>query len=438
MLPRLGCFILSLTLLCVTCEDDLSDNTRYVLYDVNPGEGFNLRRDVYMRMAVFVRKLNLDSDTRWVLVLPPWGHLYHWQSRELGHQIMMPWGDFFDIRSLNHYVPVMEFEEWRQMTGGVMDSVYYLQGYKEGWKDGKFEEKYDISDCLEEPRYQLNSDNKMFSGHFFFYQDIFAKKFACLSVQGMTRVLSKFIKSLTDQSVMLDRAENLLHDFFGDADYWAARRSMRFSAKLVAEADRVRREQLGSEDWTENTEVKEDWWRHRAGRQQGRGGDYGCVHMRRGDFARSRGSQVPSVASVGKQLAQRLKKRDLDLLFVATDASEKELKVLRDNTPGIRVSRYRPSEAELRDYRDGGVAIIDQIVCSHARYFIGTRESTFTFRIQEEREMMGFSEDETFDMLCRDGETKCEGGTQWKIDWGPVDKDWSLSKGKDYILRTEL
>ena len=28
---------------------------RYVLYDVNPGEGFNLRRDVYMRLAVFVR-----------------------------------------------------------------------------------------------------------------------------------------------------------------------------------------------------------------------------------------------------------------------------------------------------------------------------------------------------------------------------------------------
>ena len=29
--------------------------TKYILYDVNPGEGFNLRRDVYMRMAVFVR-----------------------------------------------------------------------------------------------------------------------------------------------------------------------------------------------------------------------------------------------------------------------------------------------------------------------------------------------------------------------------------------------
>ena len=147
---------------------------------------------------------------------------------------------------------------------------------------------------------------------------------------------------------------------------------------------------------------------------------------------------MPSVASVGQQLTKELKKRNLDTVFVATDASENELKVLSDNTPGIRVVRYRPSEAELRDYRDGGVAIIDQIVCSHARYFIGTRESTFTFRIQEEREMMGFREEETFDMLCRDGEEECEGGTQWKIDWGPVDTDWSLSKRKNSAKRTEL
>ena len=62
---------------------------RYILYDVNPGEGFNLRRDVYMRMAVFVKKLNRAfPSTYWVLVLPPWGHLYHWQSRALGHQVL--------------------------------------------------------------------------------------------------------------------------------------------------------------------------------------------------------------------------------------------------------------------------------------------------------------------------------------------------------------
>merc|ERR1719397_1779815 len=91
-------------------------------------------------------------------------------------------------------------------------------------------------------------------------------------------------------------------------------------------------------------------WREEGGagaaRQQ-RGGQYACVHLRRGDFARSRATQVASPKWAGRQLAAR------------------------------------PTKQELRQFGDGGVAIIDQIICSHARYFIGTRESTFTFRIQE-------------------------------------------------------
>ena len=34
---------------------------RYIFYDVNPGEGFNLRRDVFMRIAVMVKQLNQQS-----------------------------------------------------------------------------------------------------------------------------------------------------------------------------------------------------------------------------------------------------------------------------------------------------------------------------------------------------------------------------------------
>ena len=41
-------------------------------------------------------------------------------------------------------------------------------------------------------------------------------------------MLTKLVTESQDQSIMLDRAENLLHEFFGDADYWAARRSMKF------------------------------------------------------------------------------------------------------------------------------------------------------------------------------------------------------------------
>ncbi|TKS67340.1 GDP-fucose protein O-fucosyltransferase 2 [Collichthys lucidus] len=83
---------------------------RYLLYDVNPPEGFNLRRDVYIRMASLVKTLRKDGDD-WVLVLPPWGRLYHWQSPNI-HQIRIPWGEFFSLTSLQANVPVIEYEEF--------------------------------------------------------------------------------------------------------------------------------------------------------------------------------------------------------------------------------------------------------------------------------------------------------------------------------------
>ena len=54
-----------------------------------------------------------------------------------------------------------------------------------------------------------------------------------------------------------------------------------------------------------------------------------------------------------------------------------------------------------------------------SRHFVGSRESTFSFRIQEEREIMGFQTESTFDMLCPDGEFDCTKGSTWKIVWPP-------------------
>lgn len=86
---------------------------RYLLYDVNPGEGFNLRRDVYMRIATLVKKLNKESkEKEWVLVLPPWGPLYHWKTKNIGYQAQVNWSNFFDIPSLRKYVPVMELQDF--------------------------------------------------------------------------------------------------------------------------------------------------------------------------------------------------------------------------------------------------------------------------------------------------------------------------------------
>lgn len=87
---------------CVYCA------FRYLLYEVNPGEGFNLRRDVYIRIANLVKALNVEE--RWTLVLPPWNRLYHWRSTVKQSQI--PWSTFFDLKSLERHVPVMEFSEF--------------------------------------------------------------------------------------------------------------------------------------------------------------------------------------------------------------------------------------------------------------------------------------------------------------------------------------
>lgn len=102
-------FVFLVTIL-ETPECVLSHHIRYLLYDVNPPEGFNLRRDVYIRMASLVKTLTKDGDD-WVLVLPPWGRLYHWQSPDI-YQLRIPWGEFFSLTSLQVNVPVIEYEEF--------------------------------------------------------------------------------------------------------------------------------------------------------------------------------------------------------------------------------------------------------------------------------------------------------------------------------------
>lgn len=87
---------------------------RYFIYDVYIGEGFNLRRDVYMRAAQLLKEL-VRADPRWVMVLPAWRHLYHWQSGF--EQQRVPWRRFFDVNALNEYIPVIEFEDYLKERG---------------------------------------------------------------------------------------------------------------------------------------------------------------------------------------------------------------------------------------------------------------------------------------------------------------------------------
>ena len=221
----------------------LTSSSHYLLYDVNPGEGFNLRRDVYVRMAHLVHLIRERSspESNWILVLPPWGPLYHWFSYALP-RTQLPWSMFFDVSSLSRFVPVIEFGEFLRLSSSTsvvtVPYLYTLQHFSEGWGE-RFEEKLEARPCIEKASYHQRADGYSY-GWFFDYQDrVRAQHFQCLSAQGFVTLLADFVlKNLSwsediVKSVMFDRAETMLHTEFGGWNYWRARRSMRYATRLV-------------------------------------------------------------------------------------------------------------------------------------------------------------------------------------------------------------
>ncbi|KAB1251261.1 GDP-fucose protein O-fucosyltransferase 2 [Camelus dromedarius] len=79
----------------------------YLLCDVNPPEGFSLRRNICIHIAFLLKTLLKMEES--VLVLSPWGHLYYWQSPDI-NQVRILWPDFFDLPCLNRNIPDIEYE----------------------------------------------------------------------------------------------------------------------------------------------------------------------------------------------------------------------------------------------------------------------------------------------------------------------------------------
>ncbi|MBN3307913.1 OFUT2 fucosyltransferase, partial [Amia calva] len=388
---------------------------RYLLYDVNPPEGFNLRRDVFIRMASLLKTL-LRAQGGWVLVLPPWGRLYHWQSPDI-HQVRIPWADFFTVDSLGANIPVIEYEQFLAESGGpFIEQVFVLQNYAEGWTDGKWDEKVDERPCIERLMYSKDKQG-YYRGWFWGYEETRGLNVSCLSVQGHASILAPVLQgNTTARSVMVDRAETVLHDHYAGKDYWDTRRSMIFARHLRVVGDDFRAKYLDSTDERDQTVYSEDWTQMRAKLGSAQGGPYLAAHLRRKDFIWGHREDVPSLQGAVKKIRGIMKKHKLTRVFVATVTRlpmSAELAELKKLLP--EMVQFEPTWEELELFKDGGVAIIDQWICAHARYFIGTSVSTFSFRIHEEREILGFDPKTTYNRFCGDEELDCEQPTHWKI-----------------------
>ena len=222
--------------------------------------------------------------------------------------------------------------------------VYYLQNYPGGWEHGEFREKMEIAEnCNRPPPYHLDSETNHYTGPFWLYS-MTSKDLKCLNFQGTTRIMAEFIeeKALNYKSFMLDRAENMLHDYFGDAEYWSARRSMRFSAKLVQISAKFRASELDSNDEKDLTMLEESWEKYRPTRGLAKGGPYLCAHVRRKDFTFSRKDQIPDLKSAAEQIWKKCEEFKLTKVYIATDAPETEYLELEKllSEYGLQVSYF--------------------------------------------------------------------------------------------------
>lgn len=433
---KLPVFLLAYLALLSNAQDKIQ---RYLLYDTNPGEGFNLRRDVYMRVATLVEDLNKSDKYSWVLVLPPWGRIgYHWRERGL-EQSRIKWAKFFDVEQLNIYIPVMELEDYFEEIGEQkIEEIWYLQRYAEGWGSG-WQERTHERDCIEPQQYQTGADKK-FRGWFYGYEATHAEKFKCVSVQGFSSVMVEPLNggNTTATSVMLDRAENLLHKRYGQYEFWRARRSMVFSKELREIAANYRARKLDSTDVADKTDIWSFNWddvERNSAKAEALGGPYIGVHLRRKDFLYARKEELPSLEGAVKEIKSKMAEYKVDKVFIGTDGVDGERETLTKMLGKDVVFFFNPSAEEEKVLKKGGVAIIDQIICANARYFVGSKESTFTFRIQEEREIMGFDPKTTYNRLCPDDRPRtcktrdpderedpkkykcCAQHTHWKIDF---------------------
>lgn len=236
----------------------------YILYSVNPVEGFNLRRDVYLRMAIFVRNLRkVKGYENSHLVLPVFHHLYHWKAQFRQSNIF--WNHFFDLPSLKMFTSILDMWEFFDIIHSTtnndyleINEVYKLQHFENMFENGVFVDKFEEAACT-----RHDYDNY----HYMEYYNITENNINCISFQGSVMLLKdileqykeKYHKSGTPRIVLFAHAETALHEFFGDDEYWMARRSMRFNKNLQIIANAFRADFFGSTDEKDLVQRPELW-----------------------------------------------------------------------------------------------------------------------------------------------------------------------------------
>lgn len=345
------------------------------MYRVRAGEGFNLCRDVYMRMvevAVFLRRKGMDVT----LVLPEWGPLPHWTND--ARNVNLSWSNFFDVVSLNLLTPVMEEADFiANITPAPEVMQLRLNHFPDTFShvDSVWRERYKIRDCHGNVRHPNDEEeDDPASNCPCSSRQYPSMRSLCLFLDGTSLTLANVIEKNFGghESLLILNADVVLHENYGSAFFWQIRLSMRFSKILIQKGNSFRTKFLDSDDERDGTQMSSDWRRVQKQAGQATGGNYIALHWRRADFAIYR-KDVPSIQCTADQVIRIIQTAPGEgrRLFLATDAAEQEIEQLLEHLERAGIEVHIFEDNRTNPMPQGQKAIIDQWICAHARLFIG-------------------------------------------------------------------
>ena len=369
------------------------------------------------------RRLNDErqSGSYWTIILPAIQKLPHWPE---GSPVA-EWEWFFDLEAMRSYTPVITYRQFSELTGNnhIIDRFIYLERYsQQSMKEDTRTFPLDIftADDVRNSKahlyyYQTESsenDNQIWASLRNVYPGRHARSMLIASVFSPFSSFRYYLQQLaiswekgfrvttdrafsfdlkapvhipatahctsvkpnTNLSIMIDRFEHLFWDGqYGQKPYWDARRSLVWSKKL----------QVTAENFRQHSALIHP---------------YIGVHLRRGDFLDYRKDQLPTLETVANTLTTIMHQQRINTIFLASDASEDEILQL-----SVLLPEFIQFDNPGQTLHPAEIAVVDQYLCSQSSYFIGTAESVFSRFIVQQRDILGFNQDNTYNVFSVDG-----------------------------------
>ncbi|KAK9174438.1 GDP-fucose protein O-fucosyltransferase family protein [Cryptosporidium meleagridis] len=351
-------------------------NVCWIIYDVKDGEGFNLQRNVFDRMALVVSRLNeiiykKNEDKFAVLILPPFCNIAHWTYNS---KRRLPWSTFFNIKQ--NGLPTLEYDIYQRFTG-IANLGAEVVGLNFDWNNKSFQSSTSIeyynnfeisesrhlsSKCLFNN--YVRNGNVVYGGR---CELIKIKSLICLSFFKLMRF--KEVSEEIYKILESNRREGKLHNYLikhaeGILVPWPWELSKYRVLDVISYNNNIRK--YANLYMSANTFFD--------GKKP-----YISVHLRRNDFVFLRNDDIPTFDQVIDRLLQLSNDLKTKRVVISTDANEYEKNELSNIFLKHNLDLHIIS---IKDHLDDGiVSAVSQVILLNGEYFIGTKESRFSHSV---------------------------------------------------------